>query len=133
MCVDAYEYFGTDDRYIAYLSGFLRPGGQVEVSVPATVTELNGQVPDHLGEARDWEFHAWHSTDWWRRQWAKTGKVEVERADLVPDGWAYWMRWEETMAEVGGGHSESPAALGRAIADDAGRTFGFARLVTRRP
>ncbi|HZD72702.1 MAG TPA: methyltransferase domain-containing protein [Actinomycetota bacterium] len=128
VCIDAYEYFGTDDRYIAELSRFLRPGGQVGVSVPATVTELDGEVPEHLREGWDWEFHAWHSPGWWRRQWTKTGHVQVERAELLPDGWAHWQRWEEAMTALG----RASGGLAGMLAADAGRTLGFARLVARR-
>src|SRR5690606_7747158 len=129
VCVDAYEYFGTDERYLAYLSRFVRPGGQIGVSVPATVTEWDGDVPAHLRDYRDREFHTWHTPQWWRRHWAKTGQVEVERADLLPEAATHWRRWEEAVLAAGGDASEDVVRLLRA---DAGRTFSFARLIARR-
>jgi cyclopropane fatty-acyl-phospholipid synthase-like methyltransferase len=127
MCVDSYEYFGSDDRYIAYLSSFVRPGGQIGVVQPITFTEL-GEVPEHLRSRWDWEFSAWHSAEWWRRHWSKTGKVQVELSDEVPDSARVWREWEHlTVAERGSSRDNADLL----DADD-GRTFGFGRMVAHR-
>lgn len=28
---------------------------------------------------------------WWRRHWEKTGLLNVEVADTMPDGWQHWL------------------------------------------
>lgn len=128
LSVDSYEYFGSDDRYIAVLSRFVRPGGQIGVAQPITFVEMHGETPEHLRDVWNWEFHTWHTSEWWRRHWAKTGTMDVEVAEQIPDSARIWRDWEDiTVAECG-----ADPAMGAAIAVDAGRTFGFGRLVGRR-
>jgi hypothetical protein len=100
--------------------------------VPGLTHEVNGQVPDHL---RHWQpdFHAFHSPDWWARHLANSGAVTVAHADLVPDGWKHWQRWE-----THGAHTAPPpwrdhcANQADDLTRDAGRTYGFPRLLAHR-
>jgi len=39
VSVDAFEYFGTADSYLAYITRFLKPGGQLGVATPAMTRE----------------------------------------------------------------------------------------------
>jgi SAM-dependent methyltransferase len=55
------------------------------------------------------------------------GLVEVEHADLVPAGWRHWLASERAT-----GFSEEVPAWAAALEADAGRTFGFARVVARK-
>src|SRR5271165_7529377 len=48
MCIDSYIYYGTDDLYLGYLAGFVKPGGPVGVAGAGLVREIEGPVPDHL-------------------------------------------------------------------------------------
>jgi cyclopropane fatty-acyl-phospholipid synthase-like methyltransferase len=131
VCVDAYEYFGTDHWFLPSLLPFVRPGGQVGVVTPGVTQELDGRAPEHLAPWWDWEFNGWHTPRWWRRLWESSGKMDVERADLLPDGAANWLAWEEAVLEADPGRgSTDVVAMLRA---DAGRTLGFARVVARKP
>ena len=50
-------------------------------------------VPEHL---RAWwtpDLWCLHSAGWWRRHWERTGIVDVEVADTLPDGWRRWLDW----------------------------------------
>jgi SAM-dependent methyltransferase len=128
VAIDSYEYFGSDDRYIAYLSTFVKPGGQIGVVQPITFTELDGETPEHLRDVWNWEFHTWHTSAWWRRHWAKTGKVHVEKAAEIPDSARHWREWEDiVIAERG--YDRGSAAT---ISVDAGRSFGFGTIIARR-
>jgi cyclopropane fatty-acyl-phospholipid synthase-like methyltransferase len=135
VSIDAYQYFGTNDLYLPTLSRLLKPGGRIGVVVPAVREELTGdEPPEHLKPFWDPGFWAFHSAGWWRRQWTRSGAVEVETAEWQPDGWKDWLLWSEVCAE------ESPYAwmadMARDSVDlmhaDEGRTLGFARLVGRR-
>ena len=129
VSIDAYHYFGTDDLYIGYISGFLRDGGRIGLVVPGVVDELTS-VPEELVPYWEWDFCSFHSPGWWRRHWEKTGKVRVDCADMVADGWADWLRFDEATMEHGSGWrqkgAESSAAMLRA---DGGRHLGFTRVV----
>jgi cyclopropane fatty-acyl-phospholipid synthase-like methyltransferase len=129
LSMDAYHYFGTDDLYLGYISRYLKPGGQIGIVVPGLHHEFEAGVPEHLEPYWDWEFSSFHSPEWWRRHWDKTGKVNVELADMIPDGWEHWMRWVEVVfSRDGREYAEQEAEMLRI---DAGRNLGFTRLVGR--
>jgi cyclopropane fatty-acyl-phospholipid synthase-like methyltransferase len=129
---DAYHYFGTDDLYIDVIRRFLRPGGQIGIVVPAFTYEFD-EPPAHIAEAMGeaWDIVTFHSPEWWRRHWGRTGRVAVEHADFLPDGWKYWAAWESVpLSEEWAEHCERWRTM---LLEDAGRTLGFTRLIARRP
>lgn len=97
VCIDAYEYFGTADSYLAYITKFLKPGGQLGIATPAMRREVReiGEIPSHIKACVGWEAIAWHTAEWWRFQWAITGLVTVTSARLQDHGWADWLRWAQ--------------------------------------
>lgn len=130
VSMDAYHYFGTDDLYIGNLIKFLKPSGQIGIVVPGLQKELEDGVPEHLKQYWEWEFCSFHSPEWWRKHWEKTGQVTIELADMLPDGWEHWMKWMEALFEKGGqDYSKREAEM---LQSDAGRNFGFTRIVARR-
>jgi cyclopropane fatty-acyl-phospholipid synthase-like methyltransferase len=132
VSVDAYHYFGTDDLALERLVRLLGPDGRIGVVVPGTVSELESVPPEHLAEWWQPDFASFHSPDWWRRHWERSRRVEVETAELVPDGWQHWLLWSEACDDWARAHGKAAfrreAAMLRA---DEGRTFGFVRLVAR--
>ena len=125
VAIDSFYYYGTDDLYLNTLLRFLRPGGQLGIAGAGVLQEIDGLPPEHL---RDWwepGMCCLHSADWWRRHWERTGLVDVEQADAMPDGWRYWLEWQ---------HAVSPdnAVEIRALETDAGRWLGYVRAVARR-
>lgn len=131
VCVDAYDYFGTDHWFLPALLRIVRPGGQVGVVTAGVAQELDGRAPEHLAPWWTGEFNGWHTPQWWRRLWENFGKVDVERADLLPDGAANWLAWEELMLEYG--PRRGPGDMAAMLRADQGRTLGFARIVARKP
>jgi SAM-dependent methyltransferase len=125
VSIDAFVYFGTDDLYLLDVGRFLKPGGTLAIAGAGLTGELDGRVPDHLAEW--WEPAHWclHSADWWRRHWERTGIVEVELADAMPDGWRLWLDWQHSVAPD---NSVEIAALEA----DAGRHLTYVRAVARR-
>ena len=89
---------------------------------------MNG-VPEHLAPYWEWDFCSFHSPDWWRNHWEKTGKVEVTHADSVPDGWKLWLKWLGVCEEFGYPFGPKEAEMLRV---DAGRNLGFTRIVARK-
>jgi SAM-dependent methyltransferase len=133
VSVDAYQYFGTDDLYLGYITEFLRPGGQIGIVVPAMFTELGAGVPAELAPFWDWEFCCFHGPNWWRTHWEKTGKVRVEHADAIEDGWRDWLRFAEASAPFLEGWREEAVTreIGMLQADQ-GNLLGFSRIVATR-
>ncbi len=129
VSLDAYHYFGTDDLYLGTFARFVPPGGQVGIVVPGLRHELSGGLPDHLASGWQWDWWSFHSPDWWRWHWEKAGLVTVEVADMIPDGWKYWLTWLEIAAEHGYPSDQYEIKL---LREDAGRNLGFTRVVARR-
>jgi len=59
--------------------------------------------------------HCLHSAPWWRSHWEKMGIVNVELADSMPEGWKFWLQWQNVIAP------ENLVEI-RAIESDAGGT-----------
>lgn len=131
VCIDAYEYFGTADGYLAYITQFLKPGGQFGVATPALRTEIRdlGHIPDHIKKLVGWEALAWHTADWWRFQWEITELVEVTAARLQESGWQDWLTWAQATSAHRG---ERDGALDMLEADQ-GEYLTFAMLAARKP
>lgn len=126
VAIDSFVYFGTDDLYLAELARFLKPEGVVAIAGAGLLRELDGPVPGHLQEW--WEpsqFSCLHSAEWWRRHWERTSIVSVEHADVMADGWRFWLDWQR---EVAPGNTAEIAA----VEADAGALLGYVRAVGRK-
>jgi SAM-dependent methyltransferase len=125
VSIDSFFYYGTDEHYLSSVLRFVKPGGVLAIAGAAVVQEITGPVPDHLKAW--WEPGLWclHSAGWWRRHWEKTGLVEVELADHMPDGWQRWLDWHRVIAP-------DNAVEISAIEADRGEHIGYARCVARR-
>ena len=134
ISIDAYEYFGTADGYLAYITGLLRPGGQLGVATPALRREVRelGGIPPHIKACVGWEAMAWHTAVWWRSQWELTELVTVDAAREQEDGWADWLLWTRAVAQASGKSAEQDPVRTMLEADQ-GRLLTFALLSARVP
>lgn len=123
--IDSFVYFGTDDLYLNDLCRFVRPGGAIGIAGAGLMHELDGLVPDPLRAW--WEPSAWclHTAAWWHRHWERTGVVDVEVADIMPEGWRAWLDWQRTVCP------DNVTEI-KALEADRGNTLGYVRLVARR-
>jgi len=127
---DAYHYFGTADLYLSYLLEFLKPGGSLGAVMPALREELGEQPPSVLAPFWQSEFCCWHSPEWWRHHWAKTGLVAVTHASEVEDGWRDWLRFNgATLPFVKGWMIDAGANTQAMLEADSGQNLGFAQIV----
>lgn len=125
ISIDSFPYFGTDDLYLSYLSRFVKPDGQIAIAGAGLMREIEGPVPERL--AAWWEpiMYCLHSAPWWRSHWEKMGIVNVELADSMPEGWQFWLQWQNVVAP------ENLLEI-RAVESDVGRYLGYVRAVGRR-
>jgi SAM-dependent methyltransferase len=131
VCVDAYIYFGTDDLYLNYLHKFVSPGGQIGIVLPAFMQELDGPLPEHLIPFWAQECWTWHTVEWWERHWTRTGLVDVELVEAMPDGCDMWLQWDRARAAAGD-ERESLKADMQVLETDKGQYMGFIRMIARR-
>lgn len=125
VCIDAFVYFGTDDLYLNYLARFVKPEGLIGIAGAGLTREIEGFVPEHLQEWWSPELWCLHSAAWWRRHWERTGIMEIELADTMPDGWQLWRDWQKAVAP------DNEVEI-KAIEADSGQTLDYVRLVGRR-
>ena len=87
--------------------------------------EIDGPVPEHL--RKWWTPDLWclHSAAWWQRHWERTGSMDIELADTLPDGWRLWREWQRAIAP-------DNAVEIQALEADRGSYLGYVRLVGRR-
>lgn len=128
VSLDAYHYFGNSETYIGYISQFLKRGSQIGIVVPGLTGEMEDDPPKHLQPYWYWDFWTFHSPEWWRRHWDRSGKVSVEIADMLPDGWKYWREWNDFC----NASNVAPSTESEMLALDAGKTFGFTRCIATR-
>jgi SAM-dependent methyltransferase len=131
LCVDSYIYFGTDDLYLDYVLKFVKHGGQIGIAVPGFMRELDGPLPENLLPFWAQECWTWHTVAWWQNLWSRTGLVEVQIADTLPDGWRLWLQWKEARRTAG---DESPSLESdiKVIEEDHGQYMGFIRMIAER-
>ena len=125
VCIASFSYYGTDDLYLNYLARFVKPDGLVGIAGEGLVREIEGPVPEHLREW--WTQDVWclHSASWWRSHWERTGIMDIELADTMPEGWQLWLDWHRLVAP-------DNAVEIKALEADRGSYLGYVRLVGRR-
>jgi len=125
VSIDSFVYYGTDDLYLNALARFVKPGGRVGIAGAGLVREIEGAVPEHLRGW--WSADLWclHSAAWWRRHWERTGIVDIELADTLPEGWRFWRDWQLVIAP------DNVAEID-ALEADRGSYLGYVRVVGRR-
>ena len=138
VCVDSYNYYGTDDIYLSYISKFIKPDAQLGIVVPGLMQPLPDVLPEYFMKKWDDGSSFWdpavcfsiHTCEWWQKLWSQTGLVKVELADTDPESWKHWLLLEEikherNMLRFGEGEMQ-------ALRVDQGAFFGFVRMVARR-
>jgi len=128
ICTDSYIYFGTDDLYLEYLQQLVKPGGQIGITVPGFMKELGEMLPEHLRPFWAQECWTWHTVEWWRWHWERTGLVSNVSVDVLPEGWKLWLDWKKARVKVEG---ETPSLMSdiQVLKTDQGKYMGFIRIV----
>ena len=136
VSVDAYQYFGTDELYIDYLSRFVRPNGSLGVVVVGLMQEPGATPPAHLTEPQSngkvfWESscRSFKTAEFWRTLWSGSPMAADVAAATQPDGWRHWRDFERALSAAGKNIFPSDA---EALDKDQGRYLGFIRLTARR-
>jgi SAM-dependent methyltransferase len=125
VSIDSFFYYGADDHYLNYVARFVKPGGPVGIAGAGLMKEIDGPLPEHLREWWTPEMWCLHTAAWWRRHWERTGIMDIDLADNMPDGWQRWLDWHRVIAP-------DNAAEIKAVEADCGSYLGYARVVGRR-
>ena len=129
ICVDSYIYFGTDDLFLNYLQKFLSSKGKIAVVIPGLMKEFENGVPNHLVKFWGQDCWSWHTVDWWKHLWSRTGLVEIKVADKMENGCQLYSIWKEIQDKVGKNPWPQDTEI---LKSDAGEYVGFIRLVSQK-
>ena len=84
--IDSFLYFATDERYLGYITDFIKPSGYIGIVDIGFTREVPSvaHAPEYLRPefAEHWSYV--HSLSWWRQHCGKTGLVDVQYAELLP-------------------------------------------------
>ena len=125
ISIDSFVYYGTDDLYLNYLARFVKPEGRIAIAGAGLTQEIEGPVPGHLSEWWEPSMSCLHSAAWWRRHWERSRIMEVELADVMPEGWLVWLDWQRLICP-------DNAAEIKTLETDRGRYLGYVRVVGHR-
>jgi len=128
ISTDSFIYFGTDDLYIPYIAGFIKPEGLLCFTVPGFNKEVESDsvLPDHLRPFWADECWTWHTVDWWKNHVERAGKFRVLVAEAMEDSYRFWK--EETEK----GAKEWREKDLKVIEADKGEYMGFIKIVAER-
>jgi SAM-dependent methyltransferase len=136
VSIDAYQYFGTDELYLGYLSRFVRPAGVLGAVMAALMQPIDDVVPEYLIKPQTngkvfWEDGCWSfkTANWWRALWGRNTSITDVQIDTLPDGWRHWRDFEKALEIAGKSIFPSDA---EALDSDQGRYIGFIRAIAKR-
>lgn len=131
VSVDAFEYFGTDMRFLPRVLASLKPSGLIAMSTPALRNDpYQVGIPPHVEEVVGWEAAGWHSPDWWQRHWELTGMVTAISSRWQTDGRGDWLTWEIARREYVG--DTEPSCVIDMLEADTDEQIGFALVSARK-
>jgi len=129
VSMDSYHYFGTDVHYLEfYLLKLLKPGHQIGIVSPASPKRLPHPAPAHFGD----EWHWMNTVEWWQELWRRTPDLELEFAELLPDGWDLWVQWHEFLNACKSRNRPDEINELDILKKDGGRHLGFVRMLARK-
>ena len=100
VCVDAFEYVGTDTGFLPSLARVVKPGGRIGVSTPGLAADpYDADPPSAVSDLIGAGVAAWHSPGWWVRHWQLSGVVANINARMQIGGHADWLAWSRAMPD----------------------------------
>jgi cyclopropane fatty-acyl-phospholipid synthase-like methyltransferase len=87
ICVDSFMYFGTDDKYIPYISRLLKKNGILGIVDICFSKEINSidEAPDFIKDSYHDRWYYVHSLDWWTNHMEKSGLLKIVTAEITPE------------------------------------------------
>ena len=100
IAIDCYHYFGASESYfVDVFARLVKPGGQLGIVVPGLTQEFEKGYPDTLEELWIPEYLTFHSNQWWRKLWEKTGLCKITSNYDIEDSRIMWQLWADWSIE----------------------------------
>ena len=94
VSIDSYQYYGTNEIYLHYISKYLKTGGQIGIVSPGLTHEIGNNIPEKYQEYWEEDWCTFHSPSWWKEHFEKCKFLKVNIADNLQNGWEIWSKWE---------------------------------------
>ena len=101
LSVDSYHYYGTNDLYLDYILQYLKKGGQIGIVIPAVEREYGQNIPEKIKPYWEPDMYCFHTLEWWKNLWERSGKLTIKMAEIMPNGYNNWLLWDKTLKEMG--------------------------------
>ncbi len=96
ISIDSYQYYGADELYFpCTFSKLVKSGGQFGIVVPGLKKEFERGYPDTLKKHWNGEMFSFHSKNWWRFLWEKTGIADIIACYDIEEPKELWKSWAE--------------------------------------
>ena len=96
ISIDSYYYYGTGDTYFPdTFSKLVKPGGLFGIAMPGLKREFEKGYPETLKDLWVPELFSFHSKEWWRSLWEKTGLCEIIACYDLDDPKGIWRTWAD--------------------------------------
>ena len=95
ISVDAYHYFGTEEKMLSTLIPLVKKDGYIAVAVPGLKYEFGENVPNEMKPfwVEDME-RTLHSLKWWKDLWSKEKGIEIvdcREMECCSQAWSEWL------------------------------------------
>ena len=100
VCIDSYHYYGASENYfVDVFAKLVKSGGQLGIVVPGLAREFEKGYPETLEKLWIPEYFTFHSSNWWRILWEKTGLCDITASYRMENSRAIWQQWADWSVE----------------------------------
>lgn len=94
ISVDAYNYFGMDEAFMdKRIAPLVKPGGQIAICVPGTITDLDGTPKELRPYLSDEDMATLRSRRWWRSLFDQSKRLKLDSIWEPSDFDEVWNDW----------------------------------------
>lgn len=87
VSVNSLFFYATEEAFLKeHLLHNVKPGGEIGMIVPSFLHEYSDDYPESYKPfIKDFGIKNWHTAEWWKNHFEKTGMVDVILADNLAD------------------------------------------------
>ncbi|MBP1906486.1 cyclopropane fatty-acyl-phospholipid synthase-like methyltransferase [Paenibacillus turicensis] len=100
VCIDAYHYFGTGERFFEQkILSLIKPGGYVLIAIPGMKQQFEGQEPDLVKEWCGEEISNFLTVNQWAQLIGHSDSMESVQIEEMHTFEEAWQDWFDTQHE----------------------------------
>ncbi len=103
VSVDAYHYFGRDEKYMdEHLAPLVKKGGKIAITIPGLTREFDSVPEEFRPILTDTDFDTLHSRGWWENLILKSKLFKPESITeyMCDEAWNDWLACDNEHAVI---------------------------------